>query len=77
MDFSPAWMAPQFPRQQILVPDQTEETDGDRRCQREGWPVGTDDILPRRSTGGALGHLAESRARRAERDCMPRPGTGE
>jgi small-conductance mechanosensitive channel len=29
-----------FPTQQILFHDQTEETDGDRSRQREGWPVG-------------------------------------
>ncbi|MGB2926363.1 MAG: mechanosensitive ion channel family protein [Limnothrix sp.] len=28
-----------FPTQQILFHDQTEETDGDRHQQREGWPV--------------------------------------
>ena len=27
-----------FPTQQILFHDQTEETDGDRKRQREGWP---------------------------------------
>lgn len=30
-----------FPTQQILFHDQTEETDGDRAQQREGWPAGT------------------------------------
>ena len=29
-----------FPTQQILFHDQTEESDGDRLSQREGWPVG-------------------------------------
>jgi small-conductance mechanosensitive channel len=29
-----------FPTQQILFHDQTEETDGDRQRQREGWPAG-------------------------------------
>ncbi|KST69989.1 mechanosensitive ion channel family protein [Mastigocoleus testarum] len=29
-----------FPTQQILFHDQTEETDGDRIRQREGWPAG-------------------------------------
>jgi small conductance mechanosensitive channel len=29
-----------FPTQQILLHDQTEQTDGDRRRQREGWPAG-------------------------------------
>lgn len=31
-----------FPTQQVLFHDQTEETDGDRRRQREGWPVAPD-----------------------------------
>lgn len=30
-----------FPTQQILFHDQTEESDGDRARQREGWPRGT------------------------------------
>jgi small conductance mechanosensitive channel len=29
-----------FPTQQLLLHDQTEETDGDRAHQREGWPAG-------------------------------------
>jgi small conductance mechanosensitive channel len=29
-----------FPTQQVLFHDQTEETDGDRARQREGWPPG-------------------------------------
>jgi small conductance mechanosensitive channel len=29
-----------FPTQQILFHDQTEQTDGNRRKQREGWPAG-------------------------------------
>lgn len=32
-----------FPTQQILFHDQTEETDGDRGRQREGWPAGSGD----------------------------------
>lgn len=36
-----------FPTQQILFHDQTEETDGDRARQREGWPAGQDDAPPR------------------------------
>ena len=31
-----------FPTQQILFHDQTEESDGDRRRQREGWPSGSE-----------------------------------
>ncbi|MGB3570566.1 MAG: mechanosensitive ion channel family protein [Phormidesmis sp.] len=36
-----------FPTQQILFHDQTEETDGDRASQREGWPVSPDEAPPR------------------------------
>lgn len=33
-----------FPTHQVLLHDQTEETDGDRRRQREGWPAGEGDV---------------------------------
>jgi small-conductance mechanosensitive channel len=33
-----------FPTQQILFHDQTEETDGDRSRQREGWPAGKGEV---------------------------------
>jgi len=33
-----------FPTQQILLHDQTEETDGDRKRQREGWPPGQGEV---------------------------------
>ncbi|TYZ06173.1 mechanosensitive ion channel family protein [Hymenobacter lutimineralis] len=33
-----------FPTQQILLHDQTETTDGDRRQQREGWPAGPGNV---------------------------------
>nr|WP_205879020.1 mechanosensitive ion channel family protein [Leptolyngbya sp. BC1307] len=36
-----------FPTQQILFHDQTEETDGDRSRQREGWPVSPKSDPPR------------------------------
>lgn len=36
-----------FPTQQILFHDQTEETDGDRTRQREGWPIAPDTKPPR------------------------------
>lgn len=32
-----------YPTRQILWHDQTEETDGDRARQREGWPAGKDE----------------------------------
>ncbi|RYY19779.1 MAG: mechanosensitive ion channel family protein [Cytophagaceae bacterium] len=33
-----------FPTQQILLHDQTEVTDGDRKTQREGWPASEGDV---------------------------------
>ncbi len=43
-----------FPTQQILFHDQTDEADGDRRRQREGWPAspGDDDPPPRKLRRG-------------------------
>ena len=37
-----------FPTQVVLFHDQTEETDGDRTRQREGWPAGDDPPRPAR-----------------------------
>ncbi|MBD2048005.1 mechanosensitive ion channel family protein [Coleofasciculus sp. FACHB-64] len=53
-----------FPTQQILFHDQTEETDGDRARQREGWPAGNQEVPKPRSIGGSLRKLAEMRAQR-------------
>jgi hypothetical protein len=33
-----------YPTRQVLFHDQTEETDGDRRRQREGWPAGEGEV---------------------------------
>jgi small conductance mechanosensitive channel len=33
-----------YPTTQVLFHDQTEETDGDRRRQREGWPAGGGEV---------------------------------
>lgn len=43
-----------FPTQQILLHDQTEETDGDRSRQREGWPAGRGE-MPRPARSVAAG----------------------
>ncbi len=51
-----------FPTQQILFHDQTEETDGDRLRQREGWPASKQQVPKPRSIGGSLQKLAEMRA---------------
>jgi small-conductance mechanosensitive channel len=53
-----------FPTQQILFHDQTEETDGDRSRQREGWPAGNKTVPKPRSISGSLRKLAEIRAQR-------------
>ncbi|MBD2741969.1 mechanosensitive ion channel family protein [Coleofasciculus sp. FACHB-1120] len=53
-----------FPTQQILFHDQTEETDGDRSRQREGWPAGNKEVPKPRSIGGSLRKLAEMRAQK-------------
>ncbi|MBD1916611.1 MULTISPECIES: mechanosensitive ion channel family protein [Cyanophyceae] len=51
-----------FPTQQILFHDQTEETDGDRTRQREGWPSRRGEAPKPRSIGGSLRQLADARS---------------
>ena len=42
-----------FPIRTVLYHDQTDEWDGDRRRQREGWPAGKGDVpRTRREAGG-------------------------
>ncbi|MBD2075000.1 mechanosensitive ion channel family protein [Phormidium sp. FACHB-592] len=53
-----------FPTQQILFHDQTEETDGDRSRQREGWPAGKHEVPKPRNISGSLRQLAVRRAQR-------------
>lgn len=60
-----------YPTRQILVHDQTEETDGDRAHQREGWPAGRGNVPEPRSIAGALRRLA---VRHDHQD--DRPGNG-
>jgi small-conductance mechanosensitive channel len=49
-----------YPTNQILFHDQTEETDGDRRRQREGWPAGQGEVpAPWRMV--AAGQIAANR----------------
>ena len=50
-----------FPTQQILFHDQTEETDGNRNRQREGWPPALQDNPQSRSIASSLSQLARSR----------------
>ena len=53
-----------FPTEQILFHDQTEETDGDRNRQREGWPAGKGQASKPRKIGDSLNKLAELRQQR-------------
>jgi small conductance mechanosensitive channel len=46
-----------FPTQQILFHDQTEETDGDRTKQREGWPPTKENNPKPRSLGSSLQYI--------------------
>lgn len=49
-----------YPTQQILFHDQTEETDGDRARQREGWPAGKTATPRPRSIAQSIAHVAET-----------------
>ncbi|MBD2252149.1 mechanosensitive ion channel family protein [Nostoc parmelioides] len=51
-----------FPTQQILFHDQTEETDGDRSRQREGWPGGKTEVPKPRRVSDSLRLLAQARS---------------
>ncbi len=53
-----------FPTQQILFHDQTEETDGDRTRQREGWPAGNKKVPKPHSIRDSLKTLAEIQSQR-------------
>jgi small conductance mechanosensitive channel len=52
-----------YPTQQVLFHDQTEETDGDRAHQREGWPVtpGEEPPAPRRIVDALAGLAGTNR----------------
>jgi small-conductance mechanosensitive channel len=50
-----------FPRQQVLSHDQTEDRDGDRARQREGWPAGSTDVPASRKVADAVRHLSGSK----------------
>lgn len=53
-----------FPTRVVLLHDQTEEADGDRRRQREGWPAGDDPPAPRHLNDVTLRQDVEREARR-------------
>ena len=48
-----------YPTRQILFHDQTEETDGDRSRQREGWPAGKKEVPKSRRISDSLRILAQ------------------
>jgi len=56
-----------FPTHQVLFHDQTEESDGDRSRQREGWPAGAQRPVPKAMR---IGEAVQALARRgpAERE---------
>jgi small-conductance mechanosensitive channel len=50
-----------FPTYQLLFHDQTEETDGDRKRQREGWPAPRNGTAPQPARiADALGRLSQA-----------------
>ncbi|OUL25554.1 mechanosensitive ion channel family protein [Nostoc sp. 106C] len=51
-----------FPTTQILFHDQTEETDGDRSRQREGWPAGKGELPKPHRISDSLRLLAQMRS---------------
>jgi small-conductance mechanosensitive channel len=55
-----------YPTTQVLFHDQTEETDGDRSRQREGWPAGNQAVPQPRSISGSLRRLAEMQNGKAD-----------
>ncbi|MBS3784995.1 MAG: mechanosensitive ion channel family protein [Anaerolineae bacterium] len=58
-----------FPTQQVLFHDQTEETDGDRLRQREGWPSGEGAAPEPHRIGMSLDHLGRAlKEREASQD---------
>jgi small-conductance mechanosensitive channel len=57
-----------YPTRQILFHDQTEETDGDRSRQREGWPAGNKKVPKPRGISDSLKQLAQMREARNDRN---------
>ena len=55
-----------FPTQQVLFHDQTEDSDGDRGRQREGWPAGQAHVPASRKVVDALAQVSQSTPQRAD-----------
>ena len=60
-----------YPTQVVLFHDQTEETDGDRAQQREGWPAGTRTVPKTARIADAMRERGRSRD---EASADARPG---
>jgi small conductance mechanosensitive channel len=58
-----------FPTNVVLLHDQTEDTDGDRRRQREGWPAGENPPAPRHLNEVVV----EGEAERPQTESVARP----
>jgi small-conductance mechanosensitive channel len=56
-----------FPTRQILLHDQTEDSDGDRRRQREGWPAGNGEVPEPRGVARALRQALDGQRGTADR----------
>jgi hypothetical protein len=67
---SNAGIDPPFPTNVVLFHDQAEEADGDRRRQREGWPVGDHPPAPRHLNEVLVGN----EPRRTPFEHVPRAG---
>ena len=65
-----------FPTQHILFHDQTEETDGDRSRQREGWPAGKGEAPKSRSIADAIGRLDRRGGEEEEKPRSAPPSSG-
>ena len=62
-----------FPTQQILLHDQTEETDGNRKTQREGWPAGQGDVPQSRAQVQQERRQQQTEQQRQLADNQPEP----
>ena len=57
-----------FPTQQVLFHDQTEDNDGDRGRQREGWPAGQAYLPASRKVADAIAQISQSTPRGVARE---------
>lgn len=66
-----------YPTRQILFHDQTEDTDGNRSRQREGWSAGKGEVPKPRRISDSLRQLAELRAQRNDNGKVDSQPTGD